>query len=159
MTSFLFGGIGGSSNNKDLEQLPEPPTLDQIVSDLDASGADDIVFNADVSALLNDEHHPTSGPLLPKQIPKRFDNQAESTLYEKVIHHKQNVKRVSDLKGELPELEEGLCQLREELQEDRKRVENELRKAIQLQAKVENDNRGDEETSDNNKEEYEEQLL
>jgi len=123
MTSLLFG-----SPKKEQEQVPEPPTLDQLVSDLEVAGPDDIVFNADVTALLDNDK--------PTEIPKRFSNQTQSSLYDKVIHHNQNVKRVAKLKSQLPEIEENLSQLKEELQEDRKRVTTEYKKAAELHKEV-----------------------
>jgi len=112
--------------------LPEPPTVDQIVSDLEVAGPNDVVFNGDVASLIDSNREE-----IPQEIPQRFSKgQSESTLYEKVIHHNQNVKRAANLKSQLPQVEDSLSQLKEELHEDRKRVTTEYKKAVQLHQEV-----------------------
>lgn len=57
-------------------------------------------------------------------------------LFSQVIHHNQNVKRVANLKSQLPQVEDSLSQVKEELHEDRKRVATEYKKAVQLHQEV-----------------------
>jgi len=68
---------------KKLTQLPEPPTVDQIVADLEDSSPSDVVFNSDVASLLDAPAHANI-----KEIPRRFlnlsDTAPDTLLYEKV---------------------------------------------------------------------------
>ena len=70
---------------KTLTHLPEPPTVDQIVADLEDSSPSDVVFNCDVAALLD---APAASSDV-RDIPKRFLNLADTSpdtlLYEKVM--------------------------------------------------------------------------
>jgi len=120
---------------KKLLQLPEPPSVDQIVADLEDSCPSDVVFNTDIAALLE-----TTEPPVGSELPKRFQNIAASSpdshLYEKVIQHNQNVERIRALKQQLPEVQSSLSQLKEDLTDDITRVSVDFKKAAELHQEV-----------------------
>ena len=70
---------------KKLLQLPEPPTVDQIVDDLEDASPSDVVFNTDIAAILSETTDVRT------ELPKRFQNidasSPDSHLYEKVLPH------------------------------------------------------------------------
>ena len=74
---------------KTLTHLPEPPTVDQIVADLEDSSPSDVVFNSDVASLLDAPAHANI-----KEIPRRFlnlsDTAPDTLLYEKVTPLRQD---------------------------------------------------------------------
>jgi len=120
---------------KKLLQLPEPPSVDQIVCDLEGSSPSDVVFNTDIAALLDTPAN------VVKELPKRFQNIAsspDSHLYEKVIQHNQNVERIKALKQQLPEVQSSLSQLKEDLTDDITRVSVDFKKAAELHQEVNN---------------------
>lgn len=124
---------------KKLTQLPEPPSVDQIVADLEDSSPSDVVFNCDVAALLD---APAAANSDVRDIPKRFLNLADTSpdtlLYEKVIQHNQNVERIKTLRGQLTEAQGSLSQLKEDLEDDITRASADFKKAADLHQEVNN---------------------
>jgi len=120
---------------KKLLQLPEPPTVDQIVDDLEDASPSDVVFNTDIAALLSE-----TTDVGTTELPKRFQNidasSPDSHLYEKVIQHNQNVERIAALKQQLPEVQSSLSQLKEDLTDDITRVSVDFKKAAELHQEV-----------------------
>jgi len=121
--------------DKKLSQLPEPPTVDQIVADLEYSSPTDVVFNCDVAALLD---APANSDVT--EIPQRFLNLADTSpdnhQYEKVIQHNQNVERIKSLRGQLSEVQGSLSQLKEDLEDDITRTSADFKKAADLHQEV-----------------------
>ena len=65
----MFGVIGKKSQ---IEELPQPPSADEILQDLEIAGPDDIVFTTDIVQLNGEIEHSTvlQGNL---QLKQRFE--------------------------------------------------------------------------------------
>lgn len=69
----MFGVIG----KKITEELPQPPSADEILQDLEIAGPDDIVFTTDI-VQLNGEIEQTPALQGNLQLKKRFETTKES---------------------------------------------------------------------------------
>lgn len=140
----MFGIIGKKS-----EELPQPPSAQDILEDLDKAGPDDVVFTIDI-AQFDLETNPKPGQDF--QLKKRFEStktigkdkdldSETSDLYEKVIAYNQNVEKLDTLRQKLSQKLENLQQSKEELTEDLLKVAQEHSEAVNQHRRI-NDNAG-----------------
>ena len=142
----------------DTELPPQPPTIEQIVEDLEAAKPDDIVFTTDIGLVDVDKAIQQDLCEIDCSLRKRFqqtgkknntqdldsENENEVTpehqklddLYEKVIEYNQNVEKLISLHHTLPKALQNLSQLREELEEDKNRVGDTYKEAVKLYKEV-----------------------
>jgi len=148
----MFGVIG----KKITEDLPQPPSADEILQDLEIAGPDDIVFTTDI-VQLNGEIEQTPALQGNLQLKKRFETAKESTsshistgpednssnidLYEKVIAYNQNVEKLETLGKKLNKKVEDLLQSKEELTEDLIKIIEVHSQAVKTHQKI-NENHG-----------------
>ena len=140
------------------ERPPQPPTIDQIVEDLDAAKPDDIVFTTDIGLVDVDYVIQQNLGDINCSLQKRFQqpgNKNDKTkdsnikdenndedahnvndLYEKVIEYNQNVEKLITLHQILPDVLQNLSELRDELEEDKNRVSNTYKEAVKLYKEV-----------------------
>jgi len=127
----MFGVIGKKITET---ELPQPPSAEEILQDLEVSGPDDVVFTTDI-VQLNGEIQQASVLQGSLQLQKRFESTKESIpashinssnltesnnidLYEKVIAYNQNVEKLETLGKKLNKKVENLLQSKEELTEE-----------------------------------------
>jgi len=150
----MFGVIGKKSQ---IEELPQPPSAEEILQDLEIAGPDDIVFTTDIVQLNGEIEQSTvlQGNL---QLKKRFETTKESItsshissntgsensidLYEKVIAYNQNVEKLETLGKKLNKKVEDLLQSKEELTEDLIKIIEVHSQAVKSHKKI-NENNGD----------------
>lgn len=131
-------GLKKSSNPE--ETLPNPPSTEDILEDLNKAGPDDVVFTtniADLSANLDQ----TSRNF---QLQKRFQTTKErssnsieeSELYEKVIEYNQNVEKLGTLGAKLSKKLADLAEIKEDLAEDLAKVFQDHTQAVKQYQKI-----------------------
>ena len=149
----------------DTELPPQPPTIEQIVEDLEAAKPDDIVFTTDIGLVDVDRAVQQDLCDIDCSLRKRFqqtgnknntqnldsenennevtpEHQKLDDLYEKVIEYNQNVEKLISLHQTLPKALQNLSQLREELEEDKNRVGDTYKEAVKLYKEVNDQEEG-----------------
>ena len=155
--SHLFMKKAKTSQSSELP--PQPPSVDQIVEDLEVAKPDDIVFTTDIGLIdVNNiivqqpEHFceqadfvlpsrfQTNGATTKQDIQKGKSNKEENDevddLYEKVIEYNQNVEKLVGLHQTLPKVLKNISQLKDELEEDKNRVSDTYMEAVKLYQEV-----------------------
>ena len=136
------------SKINDISKVPQPPTVDQIIEDLETAKPDDIVFTTDISQVGLDKTYDVQKSF---SLPPRFqekDRQKEGPnnqsndhdeldgLYEQVIQFNQNVEKLAHLQKTLPKVLDNLKRLQEELNEDKNCVNDTYKQALELHQEI-----------------------
>ena len=136
------------SKINDISKVPQPPTVDQIIEDLETAKPDDIVFTTDISQVGLDKIYDVQKSF---SLPPRFqekDQQKEGPnnqsndhdeldgLYEQVIQFNQNVEKLAHLQNTLPKVLDNLKHLHEELNEDKNCVNDTYKQALELHQEI-----------------------
>ena len=136
--------------SNDILKVPQVPTVDQIIEDLETAKPDDIVFTTDIGLVNLDRVHDIHKPafsLPPRFRDKTTENSRDLTekqpdpneldgLYENVIEFNQNVEKLLNLQQTLPKILDNLSQLHEELNEDKNCVSDTYKQALELQKEI-----------------------
>ena len=140
-----------SKTSNDITKIPQEPTVDQIVEDLETAKPDDIVFTTDIGLVDLDTAYDLQKPF---SLPPRFQDKAKKQedsveclespsdhkdldgLYENVIQFNQNIEKLAHLQQTLPKVLDNLGQLHEELNEDKNCVKDTYKQALELHKEI-----------------------
>ena len=140
-----------SKTSNDITKVPQEPTIDQIVEDLESAKPDDIVFTTDIGLVdLNTAYDLQKPFSLPPRFQEKAEKQEDSVeclksandhkdldgLYENVIQFNQNVEKLVHLQQTLPKVLDNLEQLHEELNEDKNCVKDTYKQALELHQEI-----------------------
>ena len=141
------------TRSNEILKIPQVPTVDQIIEDLEIAKPDDIVFTTDIGLIELDkvqDLHKSSFSLPPRfkvkntnktdsshdLTEKQPDSKELDGLYENVIEFNQNVEKLLNLQQTLPRILDNLSQLHEELSEDKNCVSDTYKQALELHQEI-----------------------
>lgn len=131
-------GLKKSSNPE--EELPLPPSTEDILEDLRKAGPDDVVFTTNIGDLSANLDQASRSFQLQKRFQTTKERSSNSTeeheLYEKVIEYNQNVEKLGTLGAKLSKKLTDLAEIKEDLAEDLAKVYQDHTQAVKQYQKI-----------------------